>query len=378
MIDKSQLKAIDINLSNLEFDFYYGGQKVGQVWSAKSDLPDNQLAVELTITSHEKNENYPFFYTCLIKCALGRIPLRLDWLPDFVDVKVTSGAQTAEVEPDILRRFGFQKVQKGNSMDFRLALNPTHLEKLKKLKTWLNEARSTSKVVGRGFLVNGSELDPVATQLLMDEYNDLAWGSTSWAKNAALHEDEKKIIKEYSDSRFSVVEVGAGSGRVTTCLAASNGHVTATDYVGQIVATLEKTLKSQNINNVTCVLDDILKSSLEHGKYDRVFLLENGLGAFPSEAARNRVLSSMARLIHPKGLLVLGLRTFDEQGWDSDSDHVMPASQDETTFFGIYHVFAKKAFGRCLPTNLKLTQIKDGDSRQAGGKQFFAILERTE
>lgn len=367
MINKSNLRMLDLGHEGLHFELRHEGQLLGTVRGSLKQINDSESSLVLQVSCEASLEDRPMALTCLIKGALGRIPLRFTNPPAEVIVQDSNSDLALR---EALGKFQFKSLE---DRLFRLKLRQEDILCLQQIKKQITELRTTSPLLGRGFLVPSGTLDANGLRVLMTEYNDLAWGSTSLAMNASMHEDERRMILRLSDHSFKVLEVGAGSGRLTSTLAVNNGQVVATDYIGQILETLKANLSAQRISNVLCVHDDILSSKLEEGAFDRILFLENGLGALSSVEQRQQALSEMSRLLAPQGQILLGIRSLGNEG----GDHVMPASQDEFTFFGVYHVFTKTELPSLLPKNLTIRDVVDGDARPAGGNQFFVILERT-
>jgi phosphatidylethanolamine/phosphatidyl-N-methylethanolamine N-methyltransferase len=99
-----------------------------------------------------------------------------------------------------------------------------------------------------------------------------------------------------------VLEVAAGTGLVTTALAASAQQVLATDYAAAMVATLQARVSADGLGNVRCEQADIYALHYEPGSFDAV-VAANVLHLVPdlpgAVAALRRVLKPDGRLIVP-------------------------------------------------------------------------------
>jgi phosphatidylethanolamine/phosphatidyl-N-methylethanolamine N-methyltransferase len=99
-----------------------------------------------------------------------------------------------------------------------------------------------------------------------------------------------------------VLEVAAGTGLVTTALAAGAEEVIATDYSAAMVAALERRVRDAGIANVRCEQADLYALGFDDGTFDAV-VAANVLHLVPdlpgALAALRRVLTARGRLVVP-------------------------------------------------------------------------------
>lgn len=313
------------------------------------------ISVEM-MDSHDRR----FVQVSLLKALLGR----LNYYGIDTDVDLVSDET---LDRDALELFGFQKESSG----FKLKVIASEANKLAAFKRDLKRAQAQNQSYGRGFSFDLSNVDRGALELLMSEYNDLAWGRTSWAMHGQVAPDELRLIEALANKHERVLEVGAGAGRLTPTLAKNFKEVVATDYLESIVKQLEGNMAKESLQNVWFKVHDILSPDLLNGKYDKIFFLENGLGGILNFKDREKAIYQMARHLKMGGSLVLGLRTFA----DTSMDHVMPASQDPI-FFGIYHTFSVSEIKSLAPNELSIEQIIEGETRPAGGHALFVVMKK--
>ena len=111
-----------------------------------------------------------------------------------------------------------------------------------------------------------------------------------------------EMAGEAVDGASRVLEVAAGTGLITTTLAAHAQHVTATDYAAEMVAALQSRIANKNLHNVTCEQADIYALHYPPQTFDAV-VAANVLHLLPdlpsALAALQNVLKPGGRLIVP-------------------------------------------------------------------------------
>lgn len=224
------------------------------------------------------------------------------------------------------------------------------------------------KPVGQGYLVDCSTIsDRDALEGLNDRYNLLAWGPASWAWHGDVAADEKRVIERFAKGN-RVLEIGAGSGRVTKTLATTFSGLWATDRVEGVIKNLRK---DPDLAYCQLVTDDIRGSRLADASFDLIVWWENGLGGLLQRSDRVRALREVGRLLAPDGRAILGLRNLVTES----ADHFMPSKRCDDVF-GIYHTFSRDEVALSLPDGLTEVDRLEGDSRPAGGTAFFSILHK--
>lgn len=297
----------------------------------------------------------------LIKSLLGQ--LRLE--PLKCDMQVTVKAD-AEFE-GAYNAFGFKR----SNDEYSLNLNCVDAALLRETKLKLLQQTENKQKVGRGYIVDSQVAPSRGLELLMQEYNEVAWGFGGWARHASVAADELELIAKLGDSEASIVEIGAGAGRITRVLAENFKSVTATDYSQQVVETLnDNLLLEKKFKNVTVVNDDIVNSRIPANKFDKVLFLENGLGGILSLKDRKHAIQNMIRILKPGGELVLGIRSMGASG-----DHLMPATQN-SIFMGIYRTFSPEEIHNLVSSGVEKVEVIRGSERPAGGHQLFFVFRK--
>jgi ubiquinone/menaquinone biosynthesis C-methylase UbiE len=267
---------------------------------------------------------------------------------------------------EILLNSGFVKVG-----DVFIYFIDTQLSlKLLSVKNELRKQCRPENKVGMGYLVNIKGLDSEGLNSMAIEYNNIAWGNTCWAKHNNISRDEVDIINKNLNNKMQVLEVGAGSGRITFYLVNKVYHLVATDYSSEIVESLKNIAKSKNLN-IVITQDDITQSQFSTASFDCVCFFENGLGNILNVKDRKKAISEMCRIVKVGGVIILGLRNLI----DRPADHLMVVPM-YNIFMGIYHTFTKEEIRGLIPQNTKINSVYWGEARPAGGHQFFVVLER--
>ena len=251
-------------------------------------------------------------------------------------------------------------------------VHKTNLDNAKLLadtKSQLMKMTLTSPLVGRGYVADTSSLDSLGLTLVSQEYNQIAWGLTGWARHAQIALDEKQVINDYVVGR--TLEIGAGSGRVTTTLLSKATHVVASDYLPEVVANLKRSL--EGVSQVDVIVEDILGPQLPDESFDCVTFWENGLGGILQREKRELAVRNMCSKLAVGGTLIIGVRTLPE----APCDHLMVATQNKK-IIGVYHCFSKTELLSMLPSYMHVVELRQGDERPAGGHQIFLVARRME
>ncbi len=308
----------------------------------------------------------PFFHWSVLRALINRVTTN-NHPPDPEEVlfSVTCLHGLPQVSA-CLQRLGFSHTDADHA--YHLPIVAGQYAQLRQLKDRLSDVIRTGQRVGRGFLIDVRQYTPAALVALMDEYNRLAWGYTNWARNDQLETDEQEIMRKFVPNG-RVLEVGAGSGRVTWHMATHVAHLTATDYCEEIIDHLR--MYTNMPLHVNLLVDDITESRLPSDTYDAITFWENGLGSILSEQKRQHALREMAKLLKRNGILILALRQLPQ----SPIDHLMPATQDQN-YMGVYHTFAPAEIAALIPCSLKQVAYVKGNPRPAGGQAFFLVYRK--
>ncbi len=236
------------------------------------------------------------------------------------------------------------------------------------LKKFLLSYSQAAPQIGRGFLIDAERLDQRAVAALNNEYSEVAWGVTNWARHSSLSCDEQTVIARYARGSAGL-EVGAGSGRVTQHLKSNFDLLTATDTNAEALEHFSHFF--DNRKNIRLAVDDITNSSLDEESFDVVMFWENGLGALTTDHLRRKAVASMVARLKKGGRLILGLRNI----LPVPIDHLMIAAQTSLVM-GIYHTFSVEEALSFQSFELKLIDQIEGDPRPAGGRQIVFVFER--
>lgn len=266
------------------------------------------------------------------------------------------------------RSFGF--VKRGSWLELTTAAPEG--DALVELKKYLLDYVKAAPMVGRGFLLDTSRLPPSAVLALCNEYQEVAWGITNWARHSAIERDELDVIQRYVGGEHGL-EIGAGSGRVTMHLLERFEKLTATDIVPSALREIERQADARSIKEgrVILTVDDIIETKLKKESYDVVMFWENGLGAILDARKRQKALYNMTKLLRAGGRLILGLRNLVSV----PVDQLMIAAQTNLVM-GIYHTFTADEIRNSMPGNIRLIAEEQGLARPAGGHQIFLIFQK--
>lgn len=102
-------------------------------------------------------------------------------------------------------------------------------------------------------------------------------------------------------SRQRVLEVGAGTGLITTAIAPVVRELVATDYAPAMVEQLARRVNAAGLTNVVCEQADLYDLRYADASFDAV-VAANVLHLVPD---LERAFASMRRVLRPAGLLVV-------------------------------------------------------------------------
>lgn len=138
-------------------------------------------------------------------------------------------------------------------------------------------------------------------------------GRTFWDKQAKNYDRSMlllgrpiprmvELVGESTRGMGRVLEVAAGTGLVTSSLAAGVGELVATDYSATMVAELERRVRDAGATNVSCEQADIYALRFDDGAFDGV-VAANVLHLVPdlpkAFAAFKRIVKSGGKIIVP-------------------------------------------------------------------------------
>ncbi len=276
---------------------------------------------------------------------------------------------TDDGDAPLLSELGFERTSTGT---FTRKIDFLKARAIAQIKSLLEAQTIPENKIGAGYSVNLPNSANTEIDLLMTEYNEVAWGTYGWAKQSAIAQDEVLFIKEHADPFARVAEIGCGNGRLTEYLTTFFGHVTGTDYSPQIINSFYHRIKNSPIRaKLSLVVDDITNTKLPPQSFDKILFLENGLGGILSYDGRKNVLLNIYNALKPNGKLLLGVRNLGP----ASCDQLMLAQQTHI-FMGVYHTFSQGEILDLASGLFKIMHSKVGDPRPAGGQQYFFELRK--
>ena len=151
-----------------------------------------------------------------------------------------------------------------------------------------------------------------------------------------------KVIIENLDlaPNMKVLDVGAGSGRVTIPLAQAlreKGQVTAMDIQQGMLDVIQEKAQKKNIHNIRLLQAGVGSGALEHNYYDRVVLVMV-LGEIPDQRA---ALQEIYNALKPGGILSISESIFDPHFQSKKSVIALAQSIGfhEKKFFGYWFAY---------------------------------------
>jgi phosphatidylethanolamine/phosphatidyl-N-methylethanolamine N-methyltransferase len=145
-----------------------------------------------------------------------------------------------------------------------------------------------------------------------------------------------------------VLEVAAGTGILTTTIAASAREVVATDYSDAMVRTLEARIRDAALTNVRCERADLYDLRYAPGEFDAV-VAANVLHLVPDLPA---ALSALRRVLAPGGKLIVPTFCHDEKLLSAIVSRAIAL-----TGFPAYRRFSSASLCRALEENgLRVTR----------------------
>ena len=109
-----------------------------------------------------------------------------------------------------------------------------------------------------------------------------------------------ELTAEAVRGRHCVLEVGAGTGIVTTAIAGSVGMLVATDYASAMVAVLRQRTRDAGLGNVVCERADLYELPYGSGEFDAI-VAANVLHLVPNLP---RALDCLRPVLSPDGRFV--------------------------------------------------------------------------
>jgi len=133
-----------------------------------------------------------------------------------------------------------------------------------------------------------------------------------WCRNAIRYDGSLKLfgaafprmlelVREGLADAGSVIEVGAGTGRISQVIAPSLDQFVATDFAAPMLAILRRRLKEAGCFNIDCILADLHRLPFAPGRFDAV-VAGNVLHVVPDVGI---ALDSLIRVLRPGGKLIV-------------------------------------------------------------------------
>ncbi len=232
-------------------------------------------------------------------------------------------------------------------------------------------------------------------------YEAIVWGDHNDASNDRLRPDERRVIDRYlGGSVYSglVLEVGAGSGRVTEHLVRRANHLLALDREEAPLMRLRARFGNPGVGGgsrdgvgvlpeTVCV--DFAGSVARLPKVDSVFLMENLVGMNPVFGDRVRIYRNAYACLKKQGIAVFAYRVDERLRGSTILNQVMPYEIDHgIELFGepvkeIYG-FALNWAKAALPAELakvcpgfEQVEVLRGNKRPAGGRMMYGVFRKT-
>lgn len=264
---------------------------------------------------------------------------------------------------EVLTRLGYKEDIRG----FYRQLEISRTSQVAKLKQKILALLPGLQREGRGFLFETGKYDVETLTELNSEYATIAWGISPLAVNSNLKMDEKLWMQKINAEH--ALEIGVGSGRLTSNILEKCKTLVCTDINAEIVSATQNRFAGEG--RVKLCVDDITQSKLKSESFDCAMFWENGLGAILSEEKRQRAVEHIHRVLRPGGSFLISVRSLPQ----SPVDHLMVAQQTDLVM-GIYHTFSLHEVMELTAPYFDLMDIQGGEPRPAGGGAIFFLFRK--
>jgi ubiquinone/menaquinone biosynthesis C-methylase UbiE len=111
---------------------------------------------------------------------------------------------------------------------------------------------------------------------------------------------ERLLFAEFLRPGMAILDLGVGGGRTTPHLAANAGRYAAVDYAPEMIAACRKKYPQLEFHVASAADLSIFASS----SFSAVIMAFNGMDYVIPQAARERALQEIHRVLEPGGLLI--------------------------------------------------------------------------
>ncbi len=157
-----------------------------------------------------------------------------------------------------------------------------------------------------------------------------------WARGKTSARQIVKLLKKYGIHKGNLLEVGCGNGRISLPLAQQGLKVTGVDISPVFISDARRRVRTSRIRADFIVGDMRRLKSVVRGRFDVALSIWTAIGYYDKKTDK-RVLAQVARLLKPKGLLLV-LQTMSQEFLSS---HYCPTNYDETDRYLILHKRSK-------------------------------------
>lgn len=152
------------------------------------------------------------------------------------------------------------------------------------------------------------------------DYNKMGWlynalygdMSAEALKELYYIKDHNELLNSYKKDDFAILDSACGNGVQATALALNGYNVVATDISSEMIALTNEFARKHNV-----ILETHVKAWMDlpdtyTNSFDIVFCTGNSIVHSPDAASRQNNLEALAKLLKPKGTLVIETRNWDK------------------------------------------------------------------
>jgi SAM-dependent methyltransferase len=215
-------------------------------------------------------------------------------------------------------------------------------------------------------------------------YSGLLWGYCDNSYVSRIDFAERRLLGKWLHNTTwgaNVLEVGCGSGRLTSHLSTLVTDLTAIERERPAVIRTRTRVPARRGISVKCV--DLL-SFTRTENFTCVLLMENILGMNPEREQRMRLINRASELLKPGGILIIGLRVMPQRGSSESFYQAIPyvinaARGRELEIIGVVVAWSVRGFLREFQSSqsrFRIIHSAAGSARRVGGKMQYLIAEK--